>query len=374
MTCAACAANIERALSRTPGVAAAGVNYATNRATITFDPAVLSVPAIVERIRDVGYDVVDRESAFEDAEAEAHAREFAALRRRFILGIVLSIPVVAIAMAHLRFPGSDWLQLELATPVLFYSGWPFFRGAWSGLRHATADMNTLIAVGTGAAYVFSAVATVAPASVTTDPHVAAGHAAAPVYFETAVVIIVLVLLGRLLESRARGRTSEAITRLMGLQPKTARVVRNIPGAGPRHQSGIDDEGVEIDIPIRDVRVDDIVVVRPGERIPVDGLVIDGLSAVDESMLTGESIPVDKAPGAAVFGATLNTTGSFRFRATRVGAETALQQIIRLVRDAQSRKAPIARLADVIAGYFTPAVIGVALLTFASWMEIGRAHV
>ncbi len=384
MTCAACAANIERALKRTPGVASVGVNYATNRAAVTFDPTLLTVPAIVETIRDIGYDVlevpgagsdtasgaatggndvsgaagVEHEAAIEDAEAAARAADYRILRRRFIVGTILALPVVVIGMAHLHFPGVNWLQLVLATPVLVYSGWPFFRGAWKGLQHFTADMNTLIAVGTGAAWTFSVVATIAPALVTTDAHVAAGHSPAPVYFETAVVIIVLVLLGRLLEARARGRTSEAIKRLMGLQPKTARVIR---------------ADVEVEIPIYDVRMGDVVVVRPGERIPVDGNVVAGASSVDESMLTGESLPVDKEPGSPVFGATMNTTGSFRFVATRVGAETALHQVIRLVQEAQSRRAPIARLADVISGYFTPVVILVAILTFVLWMVLGPAE-
>ena len=382
MTCAACAANIERALKRTPGVASVGVNYATNRAAVTFDPTVVSVPAIIDTIRNVGYDVleihapptgatpggdrdvsaavseVEHEAAIEDAEATARAADYRILRLRFIFGTILALPVVVIGMTHLNFPGVNWLQLVLATPVLAYSGWPFFRGAWAGLRHLTADMNTLIAVGTGAAWTFSVVATVAPALVTTDPHVAAGHGPAPVYFETAVVIIILVLLGRLLEARARGRTSEAIKRLMGLQPKTARVIR---------------ADVEIEIRIHDVRLGDVVVVRPGERIPVDGNVVAGASSVDESMLTGESIPVDKDPGSPVFGATMNTTGSFRFVATRIGAETALHQVIRLVQEAQSRRAPIARLADVISGYFTPVVIVIAILTFALWMALGPAE-
>ncbi|MEW5984228.1 MAG: heavy metal translocating P-type ATPase [Acidobacteriota bacterium] len=411
MTCAACAANIQRALNRLDGVADAGVNFATNRATVTFDSSLLDVPAIVEAIRDVGYDVIetphpdvsvlderatspspesrpsttlgtalspsrlgparsgselvgeskgrlpnpDNDRALDDAEAAVHAAEYRALRRRFLAGAILSLPVVIIGMAHLHFPGANVVQLALSAPVLFWSGWQFYRGAWKSLKHATADMNTLVAVGTGAAFFYSLVATLAPRLVTADPHVAAGHAPAPVYYETAVVIIVLVLLGRLLESRARGRTSEAIKRLIGLQPRTARIVR---------------DGVEMEMPTREVLTGDIVIVRPGERLPVDGEVLEGASAVDESMLTGESLPVDKSPGSPVFGATMNTTGSFRFRATRVGVETALQQIIRLVREAQSRRAPIARLADVISAWFTPAVISIALVTFAAWYWLG----
>ena len=377
MSCAACAGNIERALKKLPGIGNAGVNYATNRATVTFDPAVLTVPAIVEAIRDVGYDVIETEPGawdkgqgagasdtddveLHDAEQQARDREYRALRFRLMLGTALAIPVVVLGMAHVDFPGVNWLQLALSTPVLFVSGWQFYRGAWMAVRHLTADMNTLIAVGTGAAFLYSLAATIAPAAVTTNPHVAAGHQTGPVpvYFETAVVIIVLVLLGKLLEARARGRTSEAIRRLIGLQPRTARIIR---------------DGIELEVPTRDVLREDIVMVRPGERLPVDGDVIAGASAVDESMLTGESMPVDKAPGSAVYGATMNTTGAFSFRATRVGAETALHQIVRLVREAQGRKAPIARMADVISAWFTPAVIIAAIITFAAWYAFGPAE-
>ena len=376
MTCAACAANIERALKKLPGVGAAGVNYATNRATVTFDPGVLGVPDIVEAIRDVGYDVIPssprglpagfgeaseiRDSGIgeiEDLEQQARDREYRAVRFKLTLGTALAVPVVVLGMAHVHFPGVNWVQLALSAPVLFFCGWQFYRGAWKSARHLTADMNTLIAVGTGAAFAYSAVATIAPAAVSADAHVIAGHAPAPVYFETAVVIIVLVLLGKLLEARARGRTSEAIKRLIGLQPRTARIIR---------------DGIELELPTRDVLHDDIVIVRPGERLPVDGEVIDGASAVDESMLTGESMPVDKTAGSTVFGATMNTTGAFRFRATRVGAETALQQIVRLVREAQGRRAPIARMADAISAWFTPAVIGAAIVTFIAWMLFGPA--
>jgi len=363
MTCAACAANIERALTKLPGVGAVGVNYATNRATVTFDPAVLTIPAIVETIRDVGYDVLaqgGRDSEFgnlEDLEQQARDQEYRTLRFKLILGTALAIPVVVLGMAHVHFPGVNGVQLALSTPVLFFCGWRFYRGAWKAVRHLTADMNTLIAVGTGAAFTYSVVATIAPAAVSADPHVIARHAPAPVYFETAVVIVVLVLLGKLLEARARGRTSEAIRRLIGLQPRTARIIR---------------DGIELELPTRDVLHGDIVIVRPGERVPVDGEVIDGASAVDESMLTGESMPVDKDAGSTVYGATMNTTGAFRFRATRVGAETALQQIVNLVREAQGRRAPIARMADAISAWFTPAVIGVAMVTFAAWYAFGPA--
>ena len=278
-----------------------------------------------------------------------------------MLGTALAIPVVVLGMAHVNFPGVNWVQLALSTPVLFVCGWQFYRGAWKAVRHLTADMNTLIAVGTGAAFLYSLAATIAPAAVSTNPHVAAGHETGPVpvYFETAVVIIVLVLLGKLLEARARGRTSEAIRRLIGLQPRTARIIR---------------DGIELDVPTRDVLRGDIVMVRPGERLPVDGEVIAGASAVDESMLTGESMPVDKTAGSAVYGATMNTTGAFSFRATRVGAETALQQIVRMVREAQGRKAPIARMADAISAWFTPAVIVAAIVTFVAWYRLRARRV
>ena len=375
MSCAACAANIERALKKLPGIDAAGVNYATNRATVTFDPAVLTVPAIVEAIRDVGYDVIGAETSgardseqgegreaggeeLDDLEQQVRDREYRALRFRLILGTALAVPVVILGMAHASFPGANWIQLALSAPVLSFCGWPFYRGAWKAVRHLTADMNTLIAVGTGAAFLYSAAATIAPAAVAANPHAAAGHAAAPVYFETAVVIIVLVLLGKLLEARARGRSSEAIRRLIGLQPRTARIVR---------------DGIELEIAARGVLHGDIVLIRPGERLPVDGEVIDGASAVDESMLTGESMPVDKAAGSTVYGGTMNTTGAFRLRATRVGAETALQQIVRLVREAQGRRAPIARMADAISAWFTPAVIAVAIVTFFAWLAFGPAE-
>ena len=369
MTCAACAANIDRALRALPGVDQSGVNYATNRATLTFDPAVLTVPAIVEAIRDVGYDVVgSAESGFgngesefgalEDAEEKVHQRDYRRLQARFRVGLALSLPVVILGMAHIHFPGVNWVQLALTVPVLFFSGWPFYRGAWKSVRHGTADMNTLIAVGTGAAFFYSLAATAAPSLLSTDPHVAAGHEPAPVYYETAVVIIVLVLVGKLLEARARGRSSEAIKRLIGLQPRTARIVR---------------DGVELELPTRDVIVGDIVIVRPGERIPVDGEIAEGASAVDESMLTGESLPVEKSAGSPVLGATMNTTGAFRMRATRVGAETALQQIVRLVREAQAHRAPIARLADVISAWFTPAVIGASIVTFLAWFALAPAE-
>jgi Cu+-exporting ATPase len=370
MTCAACARRIERKLSRTPGVSSAGVNFATERATVVYDPQATGVSQLIEAVREVGYDaagVARDDSIVDDSEQAARQNEYRKLRRKFLFAAALSLPVLIIAMSHgriafLDFPGINYLQLALSTPVVFYSGWQFYRAAWAALRHRAADMNTLIAVGTGAAYLYSVAATIAPGYFSGAASTGAmsgmngmnNASLPPVYFEAASVIIALILLGRLLESRARGRTGDAIRRLIGLQPKTARVVR---------------DGNEVEVLIEGVVPGDIIVVRPGEKIPVDGIIESGASAVDESMLTGESLPVEKTKADAVFAATLNKTGSFKFKATKVGKDTALQQIVKLVQEAQGSKAPIARLADVISGIFTPIVIVIALVTFVVWFFV-----
>jgi P-type Cu+ transporter len=363
MSCAACARAIEVTLQETPGVAAAAVNFATGRAAVTFDPAAVGLDGLVQAVRDAGYDVIDMRAEaadgtgfgdgqteagrLDDLEQRAHAAAFATLRRKFAVAIALTVPIMVVSMAHLHFEGANLLQLLLAIPVVAYSGSQFYRGAWKSLRHRAADMNTLIAVGTGVAFLYSAVVAVAPG-------VLAAAAPPAVYFEVSTAIVALVLLGRLLEARARGRTSDAIRRLVGLQPRTARV-------------RIDER--DLDIPVADVVAGHLVVVRPGERIPVDGEVVEGVSAVDESMLTGESLPVDKVPGSTVVGGSVNATGAFLFRATRVGRDTTLQQIIRMVQDAQASRAPIARLADVISGYFTPLVISFSVATFVVWFDL-----
>ena len=363
MSCAACARAIEVTLKETPGVAAAAVNFATGRAAVTFDPAAVGLDGLVQAVRDAGYDVIDvrgdaaegqaggdgqgEAGRLDDLEQRAHAAAFVTLRRKFAVAVALTVPIMVVSMAHLHFEGANLLQLLLAIPVVAYSGSSFYRGAWNSLRHRAADMNTLIAVGTGVAFLYSAVVAIVPA-------VLADAAPPAVYFEVATAIIALVLLGRLLEARARGRTSDAIRRLIGLQPRTARV-------------RID--GVDVDIPVADVAAGHLVVVRPGERVPVDGEVVEGASAVDESMLTGESMPVDKARGSMVVGGSVNATGAFLFRATRVGRDTTLQQIIRMVQEAQASRAPIARLADVISGYFTPVVISLAVATFVVWFDL-----
>ncbi|HWT03443.1 MAG TPA: heavy metal translocating P-type ATPase [Pyrinomonadaceae bacterium] len=363
---------LEKHLGRQPGVTRVSFNLGTMEVRAEYLPGATEVRKIRAAIEEFGYRVREvsgsgGDESAADSERAARAAEYTDLRRKFFVAAALSLPVLVIAMSHgrigfLDFPGVNWLQLALTTPVVFYSGWQFYRGAWAAFRHRAADMNTLIAVGTGAAYLYSVAATIVPNFFAAG----AGHAGmagmgaaemTPVYFEAASVIIALILLGRLLESRAKGRTGDAIARLVGLQPKTARVVR---------------EGVEIDVAVEEVVPGDTVVVRPGEKIPVDGLVVAGASAVDESMLTGESLPVEKKAGDTVFGATLNKTGSFKFEATKVGRDTALQQIVKLVQDAQGSKAPIARTADIISGIFTPVVICISILTFVVWFVAAPA--
>ncbi|HPW18193.1 MAG TPA: heavy metal translocating P-type ATPase [Candidatus Aminicenantes bacterium] len=350
MSCASCAAAIERSLRRVPGVREAVVNLATGRATVLYDDRRAGRRELAKAVRDAGYGVA---ATAEEAGA-GPAKEYRALRASVIWGGALALTIFLGSMRR-WFPWmpailQDFFVLwALATPVQFVLGLRFYRGAWSALRHGTANMNTLVAVGTSAAYLFSAAATVFPGffrRAGVEPQV---------YFDTSAVIIVLVLFGRLLEARAKGRTSDAIRRLMGLRPRTARVV---------------EAGGEREVPVETVRPGDVLVVRPGEKVPVDGVIVEGRTAVDESMITGESIPADKGPGDEVVGATLNKWGSFRFRAVRVGEDTALARIVRMVEEAQGSKAPIQRLADVIAARFVPAVVVAALLTFGAWCLFG----
>ena len=351
MTCAGCVHTIEKQLKALPGVFRANVNLATGTASIDYDPGQIAVEELARAVEKAGYAAREADKSMpEGGDEQAEARQW---KRKLIVSGVFTAPLLVLAMSHgtITFPGMEWVQLLLTLPVIFYGGSQFYRSAWAAARHLTADMNTLIAVGTGSAFLYSLAATVAPALVTGTQAPSSMGMHAPVYFETAAAIITLILLGRMLEARARGRTSSAIQSLLKLQSKTARVVR---------------DGTEMDIPVEQVVSGDVVVVRPGERIPVDGVVIEGQSSVDESMLTGESLPVEKVAADQVFGATLNKSGSFRLRARSVGSETVLAQIIDLVRQAQQSKAPIARLADVISGYFTPVVIVIAIVTFAAW--------
>jgi Cu+-exporting ATPase len=335
----------------------ASVNLATERARVAWNPARADARALAEAVEAAGYELAETPAAApgavaEDREQAARAAEQRRLRTRVLVGVALSIPIVVGSMTEL-FPWAPaglrnpWTLLLLATPVQFWVGAEFHRGFLRDLSHRTASMSTLVSIGTNAAYFFSV-------ALTLWPHTFMALGAMP-YFETSAVVITLVALGRWLEARARGRTSEAIRRLVALAPRTARVLR---------------EGVEVEVPTSGVVVGDLVRIRPGERVPVDGEVVEGASTVDESMLTGESLPVEKAPGATVFGGTVNRTGSFVFRASRVGAETTLARIIRLVEEAQGSRAPIQRLADRVAAVFVPVVLVIAAATFVGWWALG----
>jgi Cu+-exporting ATPase len=356
MHCASCVRAIEKALLREKGITKASVNLASEKARVDYIPSLIRLSDVKKVIEQTGYKVLalPEEGDLEDIEARIRENEYKKLKRKFGLGLLLGLIIFFGSMPH-WFPWipsilNDFFVLWiLATPVQFWIGWQFYRGAWSGFRHRNADMNTLIAVGTSAAYLYSVIATVFPA------FFESGGIKPDVYFDTSAMIIVLILFGRLLEARAKGRTSDAIKKLIGLQPRTARVKR-----------GEQDR----DIPIEEVVVGDEILVRPGEKIPVDGIILTGKSTVDESMITGESMPVKKEAGDEVIGATINKTGSFRLQATRVGKNTTLAQIIKLVRDAQGSKAPIQRLADVIASYFVPVVISIAIATFVIWFNFG----
>jgi Cu+-exporting ATPase len=376
MTCASCVSRVQKALAKVPGVLDASVNLATEQASVTYVPTAVGWGELKAAVEGAGYGVIERASedagAMEDAEAAARARELADKRRKLIVGVALGLPLFLLSMARdfgliapwltpfwaaneeamghggtmiMHYPAAadllNWLFLLLATPVQFYSGWDFYVHAWKALKNKTANMDTLIALGSSAAYFYS-VALLAFGI--------AGH----VYFETAALIITLILVGKYLEARAKSQTSAAIKTLMGLQAKTARVLR------PRTEN-------------QEPRtIGDIVIVRPGEKVPVDGVIVSGRSSLDESMVSGESMPVEKGEGDTVIGATMNKTGSFQFRATRVGKETALAQIIKLVQQAQGSRAPVQRLVDRVAAVFVPAVIAIALLTFLVWYFIGGA--
>lgn len=353
MTCANCVATVERTLGRVDGVSAASVNFATERATVAFDPERTSVDALARAVEDAGYGVVRAQAGeLDDAEAIEREREIALQAKKFWVGVAFAAPLFILSMARdfgligswAHAPWVNFLMLGLATPVQFYVGSDFYVGGWKALRNGSPNMDVLVALGSSVAYVYSVVIAGALA-------VGVDALGSHVYFETAAVIITLIKLGKLLEVRAKGETGAAIRELMDLRPAVATVIR---------------DGAEVDIPVDEVVVDDILIVRPGDRIAVDGIVVDGHSTVDESMLTGESVPVEKTPGDPVIGATINRTGSFRMQAKRVGAETTLAQVVRMVRDAQGSKAPIQQLADRVAAVFVPAVLVVALLTLLVW--------
>ncbi len=359
LSCASCVDRIQTNLVKLEGVVNASVNLATETASIEYLPDKVGVEAFKSTVEDIGYRVID--VGVEDVEKldeRLRHEDYEALKRRFVVSLVLTIPVTVISMLMMWdvplvsvIPHSKWnvLFFLLTTPILFWCGSRFFRGFWATLKHFTADMNTLVAVGTSAAYFYSTVATFFPELFSS------GRESSDVYFDTTAVIITLILMGRLLEARAKGQASQAIKKLLNLQAKTARVVRN---------------SQEFDLPVDQVQVGDVVLVRPGEKVPVDGIVLEGFSTIDESTVTGESIPVEKEAGDQVTGATINKSGSLKFRATRVGKDTFLAQMVKLVREAQGSKAPIQRLADRVAAVFVPAVIMMAVLTFIGWSVAG----
>jgi Cu+-exporting ATPase len=347
------AARLEKALLKLDGVLAASVSLTTERARVRYVPTVISQAEIRQAVNRAGFEAVETGGEAEDAEGLARQHEINEQRRLLIFGLVFTIPLFLFSMAldfgilPVAWMEQTWAMLvmfALATPVQFYVGWQYYVGAYKSLRNRSANMDVQIALGSSVAYLFSIFVML---------RVLPGH----VYFETAAMIITLIRIGKFLEARAKGRTSEAIKKLMSLRAKTARIVR---------------DGNEMEVPVDEVKVGDIVLVRPGEKIPVDGVVVDGHSAVDESMLTGESLPVEKGPGDPVIGATLNKLGLLRFEATKVGRETALAQIVRLVEEAQGSKAPIQKLADQVAAVFVPAVLGIAAITFLAWYFLGPA--
>ncbi|MDI7742489.1 heavy metal translocating P-type ATPase [Lysinibacillus fusiformis] len=352
MTCAACAARIEKGLNKIDGIASANVNLALEKAVVEFNPSEVSIADIIAKVEKLGYGAHQKQ---EDKE-QADYRELAIKdqKRKFILSAILSLPLLWTMVGHFSFTSflyvpeflmNPWVQMLFATPVQFVIGKQFYAGAYKSLRNGSANMDVLVVMGTSAAYFYSVYQAIVAAGTHHGPHL---------YFETSAVLITLILLGKLFEAKAKGRSSEAIKKLMGLQAKTAIVLR---------------DGVEKEISLAEVIIGDTILVKPGEKIPVDGEVIDGTTAVDESMLTGESLPVDKKVNDVLYGSTINKNGFIKMKATKVGRDTALAQIIKVVEDAQGTKAPIQRLADKISGVFVPIVIGIAILTFFVWFSL-----
>lgn len=344
MHCASCATILTKALTKVSGVKEATVNYSTEKATIEYDPKQANIAAFISAVKNKGYTATVFEGGVvaKDKEEKRRQKEIQETKQLFLIGLFFSLPALLITMVFMRIgieiPFADYIAWILATPVQFYVGWQFYRGTWHSLRNGTASMDTLIAIGTSAAYFYSIYI------IFFEPELGQ-------YFEVGAVLITFVMLGKYLEALAKGKTSAAIKKLMGLQPKTALVVRN-----EKQQ----------EIAIDAVVVGDIVIVKPGQRIPVDGMIVEGHSSVDESMITGESMPVEKKKGDPVIGATINKTGSFQFKATKVGANTTLAQIIQLIEEAQGKKAPIQRFADIVSAYFVPIVILISIGTFLLW--------
>lgn len=353
MTCAACANRIEKGLSKMPGVTNASVNFAMETARVEYSPSEVSIEDMQNKVKQLGYKAITKQENENAGDRRRH--EIRHQKRKLLISAILSFPLLWSMVAHFSFTSwiylpewlmNPWFQLILATPVQFYIGRQFYVGAYKALRNGSANMDVLVSLGTSAAYFYSLYLTI-------DWFAMGGgmHHSPSLYYETSAILITLVILGKLFESLAKGRTSEAIKSLMGLQAKTALVIR---------------DGQELTIPVDEVIAGDIVLVRPGDKVPVDGEVLEGVSSVDESMLTGESLPVEKKAGDAVFGATINKNGMLRIKATKVGKETALAQIIKVVEEAQGSKAPIQRVADVISGIFVPIVVGIAVAAFLVW--------
>jgi Cu+-exporting ATPase len=349
MSCAACASKIEKKLSHLAGVSSANVNLTTEKATVNFDPSEAKISEMIKAVEALGYGAERAEEITQDREKEQREKEIKKLKITLIFSVILSFPLVLamiLSLIHvdvLSFLHNPYVQLAIATPIQFIIGFMFYKHAFFALRSGSSNMDVLISMGTSAAYFFSLY------NVFFEPVKMGGMK--DLYFEAAAVIITLILLGKYFEAVAKGKTSEAIKKLMGLQAKTARVIR---------------DSMEEDIPIEEVVTGDVVVVRPGEKIPVDGKIIEGNSSIDEAMLTGESLPVEKKPGDLCIGATINKFGTFKFEATKIGKDTVLSQIVKMVEDAQGSKAPIQKIADKVAGIFVPTVIGIALLTFCIW--------
>jgi len=346
MHCASCSTILTKALQKVEGVQSAVVNYSTEKGTITYNPQKTTEEDLLQAVQKKGYnaEVLGEESYAR--EEQLRKKEISKLRFKVILSAVLALPALLISMAFMDLPYREYFLWILSTPVQFYIGWPFYQGTWAALKNKSANMDSLIAIGTSAAYFYSV-------------YVVLFNGGEHQYFEISAILITLVLLGKYLEAVAKGKTSQAIAKLVKMGAKTATVIR---------------KGKEMKIPIEQVVVGDIVIVKPGEKIPVDGIVVEGYSSVDESLVTGESIPVEKKKGDAVIGSTINKQGTFRFKATKVGAQTTLARIVKLIEDAQGKKAPIQRFADQVSAYFVPIVIGIALTTFLVWFLLLGAEV
>ena len=359
MTCAACSTRIEKGLNKMDGVLQANVNLALEKASVEFNPSAISTKDLIQKVESLGYGAMVKNDENEKEAVDYRQKEIEKQQGKFLFAAILSLPLLWAMAGHFSFTSflwvpdafmNPWVQLALATPVQFFIGKQFYVGAYKALKNKSANMDVLVVLGTSAAYFYSIYLSIQ--TIGSDAH------SVGLYFETSAVLITLIILGKLFEAKAKGRSSEAIKKLMGLQAKTATVIRN---------------GEETTIPLEDVVTGDTLLVKPGEKVPVDGEVLEGTSALDESMITGESVPVDKTVGDRVIGATINKNGFLKIKATKVGKETALSQIIKIVEEAQGSKAPIQRMADSISGIFVPIVVGIAVINFFNLVFLGRSR-